>query len=121
MQQSALPYKYEAEKNESGLTALGGLPVYLDLASVAGLRGALTKHLGVRLGTQGWDDSQMVTALILLNLAGGECVEDMETIEVRIPVISDTDSGGKPDTHSSRSRTPIPVIPKFRGQYTKLS
>ena len=81
MQQSALPYKYEAEKNESGLTALGGLPVYLDLASVAGLRGALTKHLGVRRGTQGWDDSQMVTALILLNLAGGECVEDMETIE----------------------------------------
>jgi len=81
MQQSALPYKYETEKNKSGLTALGGLPVYLDLASVAGLRGALTKHLEVRRGTQGWDDSQVVTALILLNLAGGECVEDVETIE----------------------------------------
>jgi hypothetical protein len=33
------------------------------------------------------------------------------TAGMRIPVISDTDSGGKPDTHSSRSRTPIPVIP----------
>jgi hypothetical protein len=30
---------------------------------------------------------------------------------MRIPVIPDTHSGGKPDTHSSRSRTPIPVIP----------
>jgi hypothetical protein len=30
---------------------------------------------------------------------------------LRIPVIPDTHSGGKPDTHSSRSRTPIPVIP----------
>ncbi len=81
MQQNVLPYKYEAEKNESGLTALGGLPVYLDLARVAGLRGALTKHLGVRRGSQGWDDSQVVTALMLLNLAGGDCVEDLETLE----------------------------------------
>lgn len=28
-----------------------------------------------------------------------------------IPVIPDTHSGGKPDTHSSRSRTLVPVIP----------
>ena len=38
MQQSALPFMYKAEKNESGLTALGGLPVYRDLIKVAGLR-----------------------------------------------------------------------------------
>ena len=36
---------------------------------------------------------------------------DPKSHTLRIPVISDTDSGGKPDTHSSRSRTPIPVIP----------
>ena len=34
-----------------------------------------------------------------------------DLLRMRIPVISDIDSGGKPDTHSSRSRTPIPVIP----------
>jgi hypothetical protein len=28
--------KYKAEKNESGLTALGGLPVYLDLIRQGG-------------------------------------------------------------------------------------
>jgi hypothetical protein len=34
MPQGILPYKYEEEKTESGMTALAGLPVYLDLASL---------------------------------------------------------------------------------------
>jgi hypothetical protein len=32
MPQGILPYKYEEEKTGSGMTALGGLPTYLDLA-----------------------------------------------------------------------------------------
>jgi hypothetical protein len=32
MTQGALPFKYEEEKKGFGLTALGGLPVYLDMA-----------------------------------------------------------------------------------------
>jgi hypothetical protein len=31
MAQGALPFQYEAETAASGVTALGGLPVYLDL------------------------------------------------------------------------------------------
>jgi hypothetical protein len=34
MAQGVLPFKYEAEKNRSGMTALAGLPTYLELASV---------------------------------------------------------------------------------------
>jgi hypothetical protein len=34
MPQGVLPYKYEGEKTQSGMTTLEGLPVYLDLASV---------------------------------------------------------------------------------------
>ena len=37
MEQGVLSYQYEREKNEAGMTALGGLPVYLDLAQVIGL------------------------------------------------------------------------------------
>jgi hypothetical protein len=36
MAQGVLPFKYEAEKNRSGMTALAGLPTYLELASVCG-------------------------------------------------------------------------------------
>ena len=81
MPQGLLPFKYEAEKKQSGLTALGGLPVYLDLAKVAGLQRLAEKHLAARKGSQGWSDGQMITALILLNLTGGDCVDDLEVLE----------------------------------------
>jgi hypothetical protein len=38
-------------------------------------------HLKVRKGGQGWTDSQIVLSLVLLNLAGGDCVDDIKTLE----------------------------------------
>ncbi|MCX5812313.1 MAG: hypothetical protein NT178_07185 [Proteobacteria bacterium] len=48
MPQGILPYKYEEEKAESGMTALAGLPVYLDLASVLGLDDHIERHMHVK-------------------------------------------------------------------------
>jgi|GEM_PF-5092647 len=45
MTQCVLPFKYEEEKNHSGMTALAGLLVYLDLAEVVGLYKSIKKHL----------------------------------------------------------------------------
>jgi len=82
MAQGVLPFQYKAQRTVSGLTALAGLPTYLDLAQAAGLRDAIRRHLGVRKeGSQGWTDSQIVMALILLNLAGGDCVADIDRLE----------------------------------------
>jgi len=81
MAQGILPFKYEIEKNTTGMTALAGLPVYLDLAQVIGLNKSIEKHLQVRKGEQGWTDSQIVLSLALLNLAGGDCVDDVKMLE----------------------------------------
>lgn len=81
MAQGVLPFKYEAEKKTTGMTALAGLPAYLDLAKVIGLSKSIQKHLKIREGSQGWTDSQIVLSLILLNLAGGDCVEDIKVVE----------------------------------------
>jgi hypothetical protein len=81
MPQGILPFKYEAEKQQSGLTAFAGLPVYLDLAHLAGLRKSADEYVAVRKDSQGWTDAQVVTALILLNLAGGDCVDDLRILE----------------------------------------
>ena len=81
MSQGILPFKYETEKKTTGMTALAGLPVYLDLARVIGLGQSIKRHLKVRQGSQGWTDSQMVLSLVLLNLAGGDCVEDIRIVE----------------------------------------
>ena len=81
MTQGILPFKYETEKNATGMTALAGLPVYLDLAQVIGVSKSLKKHLKVRKDGQGWTDSQIVLSLVLLNLAGGDCVNDIKKLE----------------------------------------
>jgi len=81
MAQRVLPYEYEIEEGKSGLTAMGGLPTYLDLATATGFLGAIDRHMKIRTGEQGWTDRQMIMSLVLLNLAGGECVEDMEKLE----------------------------------------
>jgi hypothetical protein len=81
MAQGVLPFKYEAEKNRSGMTALAGLPTYLELASVCGLQASIERHVGVRRGTQGWSDAQVLMSLILLNLAGGDCMDDLSMLQ----------------------------------------
>lgn len=80
MAQGVLSYKYEEEKGGTGMTALAGLPVYLDLASVLGLGDHIRTHMQLRQA-QGWTDEQIVTSLILLNLAGGDCVDDLKVLE----------------------------------------
>ncbi len=52
-----------------------------DLAKVIGLSKSIQKHLKIRTNGQGWADTQMVLSLILLNLAGGSCVEDLKILE----------------------------------------
>lgn len=81
MAQGVLPFKYENERQKSNMTSLGGLPTYLDLAHVMGLSKSIEQHLGVRSNSQGWTDSQVVMSLILLNISGGDCVDDLKRLE----------------------------------------
>lgn len=67
MRQGILPFQYEEERNSTGMTALAGLPAYLDLVWVTGLAQSIDRHVGLREAGQGWSASQMVTALLLLN------------------------------------------------------
>ena len=81
MKQGVLPIQYEQEKSSKGMTSLSGLVTYLELMHAAGLRSSIERHVGLRGGGQGWTDSQVVNSLILLNLAGGESVSDLDVLE----------------------------------------
>jgi hypothetical protein len=78
--QGVLGFQYEAEASGGGLTSLAGLPLYLDLIHASGLGAAIRQEVRVA-GAQGWLDIQMVLSVIFLNLAGGDCVEDLERLE----------------------------------------
>ncbi len=68
MAQGILPFKVELERSEAGMTALAGLPLYLDLAKVVEISRLIQRHLWERDNGQGWTDGLVVMALIMLNL-----------------------------------------------------
>jgi len=75
-----LPVYLEEEKSGSGMTALAGLIPYVELIHAAGVRSSIERHIHLRDSGQGWTPAQMVTAGILLNLAGGDCVDDLDRL-----------------------------------------
>jgi hypothetical protein len=79
MAQGVLGFKYEEEKHDTGMTGLAGLPVYLDLMHRMGLSALIGRHLQVK--QRGWTDAQLVLSLMLMNIAGGDCVEDLSKVE----------------------------------------
>jgi hypothetical protein len=79
MSQGLLSFKYEMEKKDTGMTALAGLPIYLDLSSAMGMGDSIDRHLHVK--QQGWMDRQTLLSLIMMNLAGGDCVDDLRKLE----------------------------------------
>lgn len=75
-----LPLDVIEGRAETELTALSGLVLCGDMASVLRLPVLLDHHVGTG-GSQGWRDRDHVLALVLLNLAGGDCVDDIEVLE----------------------------------------
>jgi len=79
MTQGALPFQYQSEKNDSGLTGFAGLPLYIELASQSGLIQYINQTIKTKM--RGWTDAEMILSLMLLNLAGGDCISDIERLE----------------------------------------
>ena len=80
MTQGVLAIQYEADRASTGVTALGGLPLYLELLKACGLSEAIKREMAV-CGSRGWLDVQMLMSALVLNLAGGDCVDDLERLE----------------------------------------
>ena len=80
MAQGVVPFQYEEEKTGCGMTALAGLPLWVELMAVAGLLGSIARRVRVA-GEQGWTDVQAIATLVLLQLAGGTAVEDLQVLE----------------------------------------
>lgn len=79
MTHQGISFQYLSEKNSSSLTSFSGLPLYMDLAAASGLWSKVNQELQTK--TRGWADLQIIMSLILLNIAGGDCVDDIERLE----------------------------------------
>jgi len=81
MAQGILDFHILTQNKDNGMTSLAGLPAWLELGQVLGLAESIERNVKVREGAQGYTDRQMVMAGVLLNLAGGDCVDDLARLE----------------------------------------
>lgn len=79
MSQSSLPFQYRAEKNNSGLTGFAGLPLYVELCRQSGFLEYINQNMNIK--TRGWTDAELILSLIMLNIAGGDCITDIDRLE----------------------------------------
>jgi len=81
MTQGVLSFKYDEEKKNFGTTSLAGSLVFLDLLHKMDFKNMVENNLSAKEGKQGWSDYCFLVSVILLNLCGGDCVNDITVLE----------------------------------------
>jgi hypothetical protein len=77
MSQGAFNFKYVKSENKSGMTSHAGLGIYFDLLERLDFVKIVKKEVSVSGSEQGWSDWQVILSTVLLNLSGGDSVEDI--------------------------------------------
>jgi len=81
MTQGVLPFKYEEEKKDFGTTAVAGILLYLDLLKQMNFGQMVSRHVVAKENKQGWSDYRFLLGVMLLNICGGDCVDDITKLE----------------------------------------
>ena len=78
--EAPLLFAFDPQPAEEVLTALGGLPLVVQAFRSLGLPGSVKQHLVVKERQRGYDEATFVESFVLLNAAGGECLDDFERL-----------------------------------------
>lgn len=74
--ESPLLFELDAKPAEEVLTSWGGIPLVVQAFRSLGLPGSVQQHLAVKERERGYDEATFVESFVVLNAAGGECVDD---------------------------------------------
>ena len=75
-----LPFQLDPEPATETLTAFGGLPLVAQTYRSLGLPERVARHLRLKQRQRGLDEATMVESFVLLNAAGGDCLEDFRRL-----------------------------------------
>jgi hypothetical protein len=75
--ESPLLFAIDPEPAPETLTALGGIPLLVQAFRSLGLSASVQRHVHVKEGQRGYDEATMVESFVVLNAAGGECLDDL--------------------------------------------
>jgi hypothetical protein len=75
-----LPFQWDPEPAVEVLTAFGGLPTVVQTFRSMRLPEMIRQHVRIKERQRGYDESTFVESFVVLNAAGGECLEDFERL-----------------------------------------
>lgn len=75
-----LPFQLDPEPATETLTAFGGLPLVAQTFRSLGLPQSVARHLRLKQRQRGLDEVTMIESVVLLNAAGGDCLEDFRRL-----------------------------------------
>jgi len=74
--ESPLLFDIDPEPAPEILTALGGMPLVVQTFRSLGLPASVKRHVHVKERERGYDEATFVESFVVLNAAGGECLDD---------------------------------------------
>ena len=74
--QPGLGFDYDEGHQEQSITALAGIPVLVQAFRSLGLPGSVKRNVSVQQRERGYDEASYVESFVILNAAGGECLDD---------------------------------------------
>ena len=74
--ESPLLFEMDPEQAPEILTALGGIPLVVQTFRSLGLPASVQRHVHVKERQRGYDEATLVESFVVLNAAGGECLDD---------------------------------------------
>lgn len=80
MDQGILPFVFEAAPRAMDLTALAGLTLVSETMLALGLEELVSTRLRLRQRQRGYSEFDKLHALVLVQAAGGDCVEDVRIL-----------------------------------------
>lgn len=80
MTQGLLSYGVDVVEEAGTVTARGGLPLVAETMRILGVSHAIREHVQVRQRARGTGEVEMVEAVVMLLVAGGDCIDDMAVL-----------------------------------------
>ena len=80
MTSGLLPYAVEVVEAAGTVTARGGLPLAVEAMRALGVSRAIKQQVRIRQRARGRDEVAMIEALVMLLVAGGECLDDLAVL-----------------------------------------
>lgn len=73
-------FEIDEEPTDECLTALGGIPLFVRTARSLDVPGSVKRNLALKERDRGFDEATYVESFLVLNAAGGDCLEDFDCL-----------------------------------------